>query len=519
MGRVFPSLIRPAPVVSRPAAALPSPRLADRPRVPVSLALALLVLLTAALPAVAAEPAADLPPPPYLGPPDGFSAAESGHLRYFVEAGAPLDATAFAITYGAAADRAVDELTALFPAPNGRIELYAYATEDAYLAATAGMPRPEPAPAEAAAVADPGRGDIAVSLPRLLARSPLEAENALRHALAHVVARRASGWELPRGFDEGFALYAERPVSARLARHAALLQNAAGRDALLSWSDLNRPQPPSVDPATLQAHAYGIVAFLVERHGLRRFAEYAAALRQEADWRTAMRSVYQRPPSELEEQWRENLPRWAAGGWRENLFAAFDLQPAEDLLAKAHYAAAKTELERSLRLFADLGDTEGQAKVEALLRQGDVGLQAEALMGQVQQALERHTYDRADTLASQARAQYQLLPAPQRPTDLLDSYAEMSTSGLRAGANLEAAQRLFHRWADYPEARAAAVDAGTAFASLGDEEQYQVTRDLLADLDGRQRRLVLMLGALAALTIAWLALWLWARGPDELDWR
>jgi type II secretory pathway component PulM len=37
-------------------------------------------------------------------------------------------------------------------------------------------------------------------------------------------------------------------------------------------------------------------------------------------------------------------------------------------------------------------------------------------------------------------------------------------------------------------------------------------------LDARQRRLVLMLGALAALTIAWLALWLWARGPAELEW-
>ncbi len=29
---------------------------------------------------------------------------------------------------------------------------------------------------------------------------------------------------------------------------------------------------------------------------------------------------------------------------------------------------------------------------------------------------------------------------------------------------------------------------------------------------------VLMLGALAALTIAWLAVWLWARGPAELEW-
>ncbi len=475
-----------------------------------------ILILIALLPAAAA---AQVPPPPYLGPPEGFTGAESSHLRYQVEAGAALDAAAFAIAYGPAANRAVDELTTLFPLPAAPLEVDVYGSEASYAAATQAMPRPPPSPGEAAVVADPGRGAVAVALPRLVARSPLEAENALRHALAQAIARRAAAGRLPRGFDEGFALYAERPVTARLARHAALLQNAAGRDALLSWSDLNRPQSPNADPAALQAHAYGVVAFLVERHGLRRFADYVAALRQEPDWRVAMRTVYQRSPSDLEEAWRENLPRWAAGGWRENLFAAFDLQPARDLLAKAHYAAAKTELERSLRLAADLGDPARQAEVESLLREGDTGLQAEALMGQIQQAIERHTYDRAESLATQARTQYAQLPAPQRPTDLLDTYAAMADDGLRAALDLDAARRLADRWADYPEARGAAVAAGATFVRLGDEEQYLSSRDLLADLDARQRRLVLMLGGLALLTIAWLGLWLWARGPAELDWQ
>ena len=42
---------------------------------------------------------------------------------------------------------------------------------------------------------------------------------------------------------------------------------------------------------------------------------------------------------------------------------------------------------------------------------------------------------------------------------------------------------------------------------------------VLSSLDTRQRRLVLMLGALAVLTLAWLALWLWARGHSELRWE
>ena len=475
------------------------------------------VLLTIVVALASTAPAAALPEPPYLGPPPGFTDAQTEHFRFFVQSGAPRDAPTLAVAYGVVVEHAYEEVGSLVPPPRGKIEVYVYATDEAFAAATRAVERPEPLGGEV--VADPGTGDIALTLPRFLTRSPREAENALRHAVAHVLVRRASAGRLPRGFDEGIAQYVERPVNARLARSAALLQNANQRDDLLSWSDLNRPQPPNADPALVAAHAYGVVAFLVERYGLRLLGEFVTALRDEPDWRAAMRAVYKRSPTELEEQWRENLPRWTAGGWRENLFAAFDLQPARDLLAKAHYAAAKEELERSLRLYTDLGDTARQAEVEALLRQGDVGLQAEALMTQIQQALERNTYDRAETLLAQARSQYDQLPAEQRPVELLTAYEELARLGLQAAADLDEARRLSHRWSDYPQARAAAVAAGTAFSRLGDEEMRASAQAVLADLDARQRRLVLMLGALAALTVAWLALWLWARGPADLNWR
>lgn len=483
-----------------------------------SLRLRRLLLALAALLAVGgARPAfAQIPEPPYLGPPAGFAAAETERFRFFAQEGAPIDAEAFAIAYGDGAERVYAELTGFLPAPAGMIEIYLYADEAAFLAATGNPRRPELLAGDV--LADPGVGDVAVALPSFLNRSPLEAENALRHAIAHVVLRRAAGGKLPRGFDEGFAQYAEIPVTARLARAAALVQGAAQRDDLLTWSDLNRPQPPAADPAAVAAHAYAMVAFLIDRHGLKLFGEYVTALRDEPDWRAAMRAVYKRPPMELEAGWEEELPRWVAGGWRDNLVAAFDLQPARDLLAKAHYAAAKRELERSLRLYADLGDVAKQAEVEALLRQGDVGLQAEALMGQIQQALERHTYDRAQTLLSQARAQYEQLPVNQRPNDLLGAYDALAAAGLQGAADLETARRLARGWRDYAEARRAAVAAAGAFARLGDEEMLARTQVVLDDLDVRQRRLVLLLGALALLSAAWLALWLWARGSAELDW-
>jgi hypothetical protein len=227
-----------------------------------------------------------------------------------------------------------------------------------------------------------------------------------------------------------------------------------------------------------------------------------------------------RQAQELEQQWREYLPRWVTGGeWRENLVAAFDLEPARQLLQEAHYEDAKALLDRSQLLYSDLGDVERKNEVLELLLQCDTGLQAETLMGQAQTALEHHTYDRAEALLLQARAQYERLPEDHRPNDLLQTYEQLAAQGLAATSSLEEAQRLGRSWDDYPEARAAALEAGTSFAQLGDEEMVARAQAVIEDLDARQRRLVLMLGALAALTGAWLALWLWARGKPELRWR
>jgi hypothetical protein len=229
--------------------------------------------------------------------------------------------------------------------------------------------------------------------------------------------------------------------------------------------------------------------------------------------------AYGHKAEDLQQQWQEWLPRWIAGDWRDNLVTAFDLEPARQLFNEARYAEAKLLLDNSLLLYSDLGDRERQDEVQDLLDQCDTGLQAEALMAQAQQALEHHTYDRAQALLLQARAQYERLPEEHRPTELLETYEQLAAQGLAATASLDDAQRLGRSWGDYPEARSAAVGAGTIFAQLGDEEMVARAEAVVADLDARQRRLVLMLGALAALTGAWLALWLWARGRPDLRWR
>jgi hypothetical protein len=315
------------------------------------------------------------------------------------------------------------------------------------------------------------------------------------------------------------AAYFERPVAARLARHAALVQNARAGGDLMSWSDLNRPAAPDIPPPVLMAHAYSMVAFLIDRHGPRVLGDFISALADEPDWRAVLRTTYSRAPNELEAQWEESLPRWTAGGWRTNLLAAFDLQPARDLLEVGHYATARRELEQSLRLFTDLGDDEGIAEVGMLLGQTDTGLQAETFMSQAQAALEHHDYDRAQTLLEQARSQYDRLSGAQEPVDLLAAYGELAQAGVQAAHDLESARQQSLRWADYPMARASALAAGAGYARLGDDTGRSQTAEVLEALDSRQRRLVLLFGGLALLSAAWLTLWLWARGGTQLDWE
>jgi hypothetical protein len=449
-------------------------------------------------------------------PATDFSSAETEFARIFVAPDASTDAESFARTWGLLIDSAVDQLGAFLPLPADKIDLFLYADDLAYSQATSGTlwPEPESMPVQA----NPVTSDIALDVAAFSRLTPLEAENALRHALAHVVARQASHGEIPRGFDEGLATYFERPAPARLARHAALVQNARAGGDLLSWSDLNRPAPPDAPPAVVVAHAYSLVAFLIDRHGPGVLGSTIVSLAEDPDWRAVLREAYGRAPDELEAQWAESLPRWTAGGWRTNLLAAFDVQPARDLIELGHYATARRDLEQSLRLYTDLDDDEGIAEVNALLQQVDTGLQAELFMTQSQAALEQHDYERAQSLLDQARSQYGNLSNAQEPTELLTSYEALAQAGLLAEQNLNRARQWSARWVDYQTARASALAAGAEYARLGDDVRLTETHEVLQELDARQRRLVLLFGGLAVLSAAWLMLWLWARGDGQLNW-
>src|SRR5215212_1537787 len=161
-----------------------------------ALALSIVVLtLTSAAPHVAAwqaaPPSLPLPPPPPADPPEGFTSAETERARIHVEPGGEIDADAFARSWGLLIDDGLGQLESFLPLLNDKIDVYVYVGDRSYATAIAGARWPEPEATDV--LANPGRGDIAVNATTLARRTPLEAENALRHAMSHVVAREASG--------------------------------------------------------------------------------------------------------------------------------------------------------------------------------------------------------------------------------------------------------------------------------------------------------------------------------------
>jgi hypothetical protein len=470
--------------------------------------LAVISLLLSAVPVSAAPPSAGT---------EGFSKAETEHFIFYVQQDDPTAADIFVVAYGDFAEQGFSELSTVYGVSmSEKISVYVYSDQEAYNQAVEASGRREIS--EVDAFADPAALDISIFFPQFSARTDMETENALRHATSHVLTGVASGFNVPLGIDEGLAMYMERPVNQKLARFAGLVQNANQGDGTLSWSDLNRPNPPEINPDLLAAESYAMVAYLISRGRLPAIQHFLSALKTEVGWRDAVLTAFGRSSDDLERQWEENLPRWIAGGWKDNLIAGFNLEPAKALLAKGDYEGAKRALEQSQQLFTELKDEERKAEVEELISQCDTGIQAEALMLQVQQSLENHAYDRASTLLAQARGQYEQLPEDQRPTEMLATYEGIAATGIEAGKTLDEAIRLSQDWGDYPDARRAALDAGSAYASLGDEEMAGRAQSVLDNLQNRQRRIVLLLGALAIITVVWLALWLWTKGRSELDW-
>jgi hypothetical protein len=263
-----------------------------------------------------------------------------------------------------------------------------------------------------------------------------------------------------------------------------------------------------------------MVAYLIQHQGLPDLWAFLEALKTAETWRDAMNAAFAPATSDqIERQWKEDIPAWAAGDWRWNLMTGFDLEPARQQLEKGNFEGASSALETAEQLLRDVDDPERAAEVAELKDQARIGDLAETKMTEAQQALEQFVYDRAAAAVAQAEEQYAQLPPEVRPDELIATYKEMAARGMAATSGLEIAHIQAGNWAEYADTRAQALTAGQDFAALGDTEKRDDADRLVRAMDQEQLRIVLLLGALAVLTIGWLMLWLRTRGEQPMKWE
>lgn len=447
------------------------------------------------------------------------SAPVSDDLIVWVQDGAGIGAEDFAAAYSDELSTALEELLHFLNVTDAEqpIQIEVYSAIADYQTMAAEIDRVELD--GQMALADPPNATIAVPIDSFRSLTPLDAENQLRHALSHVVAGWASGFNIPRGFDEGLAQYVEKPNLPVQARLAALVQAASQNGKLTSWSNLNRATPLDDDDIG-RAQSYSMMAYLIKHQGLPDLWAFLEELKTAETWRDAMNVAFEPATSDqIERQWKEDISAWAAGDWRWNLMTGFDLQTARQQLARGNFEGAASALQISEQLLRDVHDPELAAEVAELKDQARIGDLAETKMAEAQQALEQFVYDRAAAAVAQAELQYEQLPPEVRPDELIATYKDMAARGMAATNQLEIAHIQAGNWADYADTRTGAVAAGTDFASLGDAEQRDDANRLVGIMDQEQLRIVLLLGALAVLTFGWLFLWLRARGPQPLTWE
>jgi hypothetical protein len=364
--------------------------------------------------------------------------------------------------------------------------------------------------------------EAVVSLDGFLNLSRTDQENSFRTLVARRWLLGVSDGAMPAPLVDGLAAYLERPVLARQARQASLAQQAYLNGDLPGWDDLiaDPAATAELDPDAAQAARVAVSSFLIERYGANMVGDLATGFRDDPDAAPAeiVSQLTGQPAERLDAAWEDFIAVWFAGGWRSNAFVGLDLQPAQELFNRGAYEAAVDRANQTLQVTTALDDRIASAEAEMLVAQGSVGMQAEALMRDAQQALEDHDYHRALTLIDRAADQYALLPEDHRPGSLIDTWRGMATDGIAAVERLDSATKAFDDWFSMRSAREDAVGAGSIFASLGDTERAALAQHLVDDLDERFLTLVLALGAALVALVGWLAVWSWHRSPGRIRW-
>lgn len=317
--------------------------------------------------------------------------------------------------------------------------------------------------------------------------------NNVRHELAHIVASDLSDNRLNTGFQEGIAQYVELPT-AELDQKIQVLATVRDQGRLMPWSDFDDRDKVYSSPEISYPQSLSVVAFLVEQYGFGTFRDFITTSARSSGYRSALERAYGVSPNDLEEQWRDWLPAYLAGGYRRSTLAGYDLAYPRQLIDQGRYAEAQTELEQAIEwLRANTsqnpasGSQQQEALVEAqaLLNRSQDGQRAEQLAAAARDKLVAAEYASAAQLIHDARTIYADL-GDTRQNAVLDAYAARVERGLRAEEQLQQASSMARAFR-FPQARATAEAAAAEFAALGDTVRVERALALRQSLDSNQR--------------------------------
>jgi hypothetical protein len=345
--------------------------------------------------------------------------------------------------------------------------------------------------------------EVALSEPRLRNLTPEQIRNLFRRGLTELMLHDLARGKMPVGFLRGAAQYSEQP-SPEVEVNVRLLDKARVERAMLSWADLNQDDRFVASSEVAGAQSYAVVAFMLDRYGLAPWHRFVTALPNAPDYPTALSQAYGRPLTTLESEWQSYLPEYFGGSFKINYFSRYDLGLARSLIQEARYHEARDELEIMAKFVSGAGRATKENDIREMARLVNLGLEGDVLLSQGQATLGAFQYEAAKEIFQQARQRYEDIGATAKITEA-DQAIAAADSGLTALTQLTDSRRLLGEL-KYNEARTAAVEAGKAFAALGDEEHYRQSWLILQELNATQTRLAYALGALAVLNVLW-AIW------------
>jgi hypothetical protein len=284
------------------------------------------------------------------------------------------------------------------------------------------------------------RDEIAVAAPRTKTLTEEEIINTIRHELTHFFASYLSDGKLKAGFQEGIAQYLEKPT-ARANYDPALLEKAFEQGRLLTWAQLDEATTVYSDPQVAYPQTLAIVSFLVDHYGLPKFLEFLRASATEPGYRSALEVTYGKSADTLEEEWLVYLPDYFAGRWQINAVYAYDLSRVRELVQKAAYTDAATELEEIVKLLETTSQPDILAEAEALLARAHQGQVAATLAAEARQALEANNYPLTVEKSDAAIAAYEALGYRERIAEL-QLYRHRAEVGQQALAQLDQGEKL-----------------------------------------------------------------------------